>query len=101
VLYPRRIGGHDVQGPECVTVREAAALASEVIDSLDSLGIPHCVLGRSDWGARRLCRRGALAIAPPRSGIGRRVPRNARHNLPDERPCWFRSSGGALDQIPR
>ena len=41
-------------------VREQAALAVDVVDLLDALGLPEAVLAGFDWGARAACAVAAL-----------------------------------------
>jgi len=72
VPYLRGFGATTYRDRSTLRSAEQAALASDVIDLLDSLGIPHCVVGGFDWGARGLCRCGALTRALPWSAIGRR-----------------------------
>ena len=93
VPYLRGFGPTTYRDRSALRSAEQAALASDVIDLLDSLGIPHCVVGGFDWGARGLSRRSALTRALPRL-LSAGGPSNARHNLSHERPFAFRSSSG-------
>ena len=50
VPYLRGFGATTYRDRSTLRSAEQAALASDVIDLLDSLGIPHCVVGGFDWG---------------------------------------------------
>ena len=60
VPYLRGFGATTYRDRSTLRSAEQAALASDVIDLLDSLGIPHCVVGGFDWGARAACAAAAL-----------------------------------------
>src|ERR1700751_3007340 len=64
VPYLRGCGATRFRDATLPRTAEQAALASDIIDLLDCLGLPQAVLGGFDWGARAAC--AAAALLPGR-----------------------------------
>jgi len=60
VPYLRGCGATRFRDATLPRTAEQAALASDIIDLLDCLGLPQAVLGGFDWGARAACAAAAL-----------------------------------------
>lgn len=60
VPYLRGCGATLFRDATLPRTAEQAALASDIIDLLDCLGLPQAVLGGFDWGARAACAAAAL-----------------------------------------
>src|SRR6202007_3054472 len=60
VPYLRGCGATRLRDAPVMRTAEQAALASDIIELLDCLGLPQAVLGGFDWGARAACAAAAL-----------------------------------------